>query len=77
MPIAFAPDVDFNKRASVDCEGKEATEINREIRDLIKSGHGTVVLENPGAKHSIIVGILHRTEFHREWLTGLFRLRPA
>ena len=37
---AFAPDVDFNKRGSVDCEGKEATEINLEIRELIKSGHG-------------------------------------
>ena len=28
---AFAPDVDFNKRASIDCEGKEATQINGEI----------------------------------------------
>ena len=69
---AFAPDVDFNKRGSVDCEGKEATEINREIRDLIKSGHGTVVLENPGAKHSIIVGILHRMNFIVNGSLGYF-----
>ena len=68
----FAPDVDFNKRGSVDCEGKEATEINLEIRELIKSGHGTVVLENPGAKHSIIVGILHRMNFIVNGSLGYF-----
>ena len=60
---AFAPDVDFNKRGTIDCEDKDATEINNEIRDLIKSGHGSIVLDNPGAKHSLIVGILHRMNF--------------
>jgi glutamate synthase domain-containing protein 3 len=69
---AFAPDVDFNKRGSVDCQDKEATEINNEIRDLIKSGHGTIVLENPGAKHSIIVGILHRMNFIVNGSLGYF-----
>ena len=68
----FAPDVDFNKRGSVDCEGKEAKEINIEIRDLIKSGHGTIVLENPGAKHSVIVGILHRMNFIVNGSLGYF-----
>ena len=69
---AFARDVDFNKRGSVDCEGKEATEINNEIRQLMDDGHGTVVLENPGAKHSVIVGVLNRMNFIVNGSLGYF-----
>ena len=68
----WAPDVDFNKRGTVDCQDKDATEINNEIRDLIKSGHGSIVLDNPGAKHSLIVGILHRMNFIVNGSLGYF-----
>src|SRR6187399_3380167 len=53
-----APDVDFNKRAEIDCTSREPRDINHEIRSLIKQGYGTIVLNNPGAKHSLAVGIL-------------------
>ena len=69
---AFARDVDFNKRAEVDCEGKQAKEINKEMRDLMDAGHGTIVLKNPGAKHSIVVGILNRMNIIIEGSLGYF-----
>ena len=68
----FARDVDFNKRAEMDAEGKEATEINREIKDLMDQGNGTIVIKNPGAKHSIVVGILNRMNIIVEGSLGYF-----
>lgn len=68
----FAPDVDFNKRSEVDAEGKDAPEINREIKDLIAQGHGTIVIKNPGAKHSLVVGILNRMNIIIEGSLGYF-----
>ena len=53
-PTAY--DVDFNKRAEFDAEKLSATEINLKLRDLMKQGHGSIVLHNPGAKHGIAVG---------------------
>ena len=53
-----AADVDFNKRAEIDCAAREPRDINLEIRSLIRQGFGTIVLNNPGAKHSLAVGIL-------------------
>ena len=54
-PYAF--DVDFNKRAELDAADLETTEINLKIRELMEAGNGTIVIKNPGAKHSIGVGI--------------------
>jgi len=68
----FAPDVDFNKRAEIDVENMTATQCNSKIRDLIKEGHGTIVLKNPGAKHSLVVGILNRMNFIIEGSLGYF-----
>ena len=58
LPNAF--DVDFNKRAEVDASNMPQKEINLRIRELMADGYGTIVLKNPGAKHSIAVGILNR-----------------
>ena len=69
---AFARDVDFNKRAEVDAKGKTATETNKEIRDLMDSGHGTIVVKNPGSEHSLIVGILNRMNIIVEGSLGYF-----
>ena len=68
----FARDVDFNRRAEIDCAELEPSEINRKIRDLMDSGHGSIVLRNPGAKHSLIVGILNRMNFIVEGSLGYF-----
>ena len=69
---AFARDVDFNKRAEVDAKGKTATETNNEIRELMDSGHGTIVVKNPGSEHSLIVGILNRMNIIVEGSLGYF-----
>jgi glutamate synthase domain-containing protein 3 len=67
-----ASDVDFNKRAEIDCDGLDSKQINLHIRDLIKRGYGTLVLRNPGAKHSIAVGILNRLNLYIEGSCGYF-----
>lgn len=67
-----APDVDFNKRAEIDCENLDPKQINIQLRDLLRRGVGTVVLKNPGSKHSIAVGILHRLNLHIEGSCGYF-----
>ena len=68
----FARDVDFNKRAEIDVDNMEATEINSRIRELMNEGHGTIVLKNPGAKHSLCVGILNRLNLIIEGSLGYF-----
>jgi methylamine---glutamate N-methyltransferase subunit B len=67
-----APDVDFNKRAEIDCAKLDTRQINARLRELLNQGAGTVVLRNPGAKHSIGVGILHRLNLHIEGSCGYF-----
>ena len=70
-----APDVDFNKRAEIDARDSTPRQINSQLRDLIKQGYGTIVLKNPGAKHSLAVGILNRLNLYHRRLLRLFRLR--
>ncbi len=69
-PDAF--DVDFNKRAEFDVAEMDTAEINLKIRALIAEGHGTIVVKNPGAKHSIGVGILNRIKLIFEGSLGYF-----
>ena len=57
-------EVDFNKRTSIDCEGIDAHELNQKIRDAIRKGYGSIVIKNPGAKHSLGVGILNLSLIH-------------
>lgn len=68
----WAPEVDFNKRTEVDCDGKTTTEVNSTIRDLMAQGYGTVVLKNPRGMHSIGVGILSKLNLIIEGSTGYF-----
>jgi methylamine---glutamate N-methyltransferase subunit B len=67
-----APDVDFNRRAEIDCEKLETPEVNARLRELLNQGVGTVVLQNPGSKHSIAVGILHRLKLYIDGSCGYF-----
>jgi len=70
----WAPDVDFNKRTELDCNGKTTTEVNEGIRDLMSQGYGTVVLQNPRGMHSLGVGILSKLNLIVEGSTGYFAI---
>ena len=55
-----APAVDFARKAAFDAAKMDARAINRKIRELMADGVGTIRMKNPGAKHSVAVGILSR-----------------
>lgn len=67
-----APDVDFNKRTEFDAAALDSTAINKKIRALMEEGHGTIVVHNPAAKHSLGVGILNRLQLYFEGSLGYF-----
>ena len=69
-PDAF--DVDFNKRADIDAAELGAQALNVRIRALMQEGYGTVVVKNPGAKHSFGVGVLNRLQLYFEGSLGYF-----
>ena len=70
----WAYEVDFDKAAEFDAADMEITEINLQIRELMKSGHGTITVNNPRAKHSLGVGILNRLEPELRRQSRLLRL---
>ena len=72
LPNAF--DVDYNKRAEIDAAELSPNAVNLRIRQLMKDGYGTIVMKNPGAKHSIAVGILNRLNLIIEGSLGYFGL---
>jgi methylamine---glutamate N-methyltransferase subunit B len=67
-------DVDFNKRAEIDASNMPSNGVNLRIRELMQEGYGTIVIKNPGAKHSIAVGILNRLNLIIEGSLGYFGL---
>jgi glutamate synthase domain-containing protein 3 len=67
-------DVDYNKRAEIDASNMAANTVNLRIRELMQDGYGTIVLKNPGAKHSVAVGILNRLNLIIEGSLGYFGL---
>ena len=67
-----AHEVDFNKRAEIDVSELAAKQINLRLRELMAEGYGTIVIKNPGAKHSIAVGILNRLNLIIEGSLGYF-----
>ncbi len=69
-PGAF--DVDPNRRAEIDAESLDGPAVNLEIRKLLGQGFGTIAVKNPGAKHSLGVGILNRLNLHFEGSLGYF-----
>ena len=38
----------------------------------MSQGNGTIVMQNPGAKHGVAVGLLHRLNLHIEGSLGYF-----
>ena len=55
-----ASEVDFEKEAAFDAANMTARDINAKIRALMAEGVGSIRVDNPGAKHSVAVGILNR-----------------
>ena len=70
LPNAF--DVDFNKRAEIDASNMPSQEINLRIRELMQDGYGSIVIRNPGAKHSLAVGLLNRLNLIIDGSLGYF-----
>ena len=62
----------FNKRTSIDVDKLSCIEVNKKIKDLMNKGYGTIVLKNPGAKHSLGVGILNKLNLIIEGSLGYF-----
>ena len=70
LPNAY--DVDYNKRGEIDASNMPSKEVNLRIRELMHDGYGTIVIKNPGAKHSVAVGILNRLNLIIEGSLGYF-----
>jgi len=68
----FAFEVDFDRRAEIDAAKLTPTAINLRIRELMSQGYGSIALDNPGAKHSIAVGILNRLKLEIRGSLGYF-----
>lgn len=69
-PTAY--EVDFDKHAELDAADLEPTELNLKIRELMQQGFGSITVKNPGAKHSMGVGILNRLNLTFEGSLGYF-----
>ncbi len=69
-PGAF--EVDFDKVADFDAADMTISAVNLRIRELMKEGYGTINVKNPGAKHSLGVGILNRLNLNFEGSLGYF-----
>jgi glutamate synthase domain-containing protein 3 len=68
----WAPEVDFNKRTEIDADTLSTSEVNQQIRGLMRDGYGTIVIQNPRGKHSLGVGILSRLNLVFEGSLGYF-----
>lgn len=68
----WAPEVDFEKSGEIDAHSLSQQEVNAEIRRLMIEGVGTITVRNPGAKHSLGVGILSRLNLHFDGSLGYF-----
>ena len=66
--------VNFDSMAEVDAGDLSPNELNLRIRELMEEGIGTIVVNNPGAKHSLGVGILSRLNLRFEGSLGYFGL---
>ncbi|HEX6399898.1 MAG TPA: GXGXG motif-containing protein [Actinomycetota bacterium] len=76
-PVAEVPHVSTIEggRATFDATDLTTRQINLELRSLIyEQGIRDVVVQNPGAKHSIGVGILQRCRIRYEGSLGYFGL---
>ena len=66
----YTYDVDLSKEAEFDAQKMTQQEINSRLRELMKAGYGSITVRNPGAKHSVAVGILNRLNLHLDGSLG-------
>ncbi len=64
--------VDFNKETEFDAGPMEIRDVNLKLRELMQEGYGTITIRNPGAKHSLGVGILNRLNLTFDGSLGYF-----
>ncbi len=72
LAAPHAIDVDFDRHAEVDAEGRSAREVNQAIAARMREGFGNITVLNPGAKHSLGVGILNRLKLNFKGSLGYF-----
>ncbi len=65
-------DVDFDRQGDIDAADLSAHEVNKRINALMADGVGSITVRNPGAKHSLGVGILNRLNLTFEGSLGYF-----
>jgi glutamate synthase domain-containing protein 3 len=65
-------EVDFERSAEFDAAEMETGAINVRIRELLGEGHGHIIVRNPGAKHSLGVGLLNRLNLEFDGSLGYF-----
>lgn len=68
----FTYDVDFDREAEFDAREMASGAVNSKIKDLMKDGYGSITVRNPGAKHSVAVGILNRLNLVLDGSLGYF-----
>lgn len=69
-PTAY--EVDFDKTAEIDANEFDSRRVNLRIKELMEQGYGTITVHNPGANHSLGVGILNRLNLTFEGSLGYF-----
>ena len=65
-------EVDYDKKTEFDAADMDNKSINLKLRSLMQEGYGHIVVKNPGAKHSVAVGILNRLKLDFEGSLGYF-----
>lgn len=70
----FAYEVDFDRATEFDAQDLSPREINAKLRELMQAGYGSITIRNPGAKHSVAVGILNRLNLVLDGSLGYFGL---
>lgn len=68
----YAMEVDFDKHADIDAATLASREVNDEIARLMRDGYGSITVKNPGAMHSLGVGILNRLNLTFDGSLGYF-----
>ena len=68
----FSFEVDFERHAQIDATDLDSHAVNLRIRELMGTGHGSITLNNPGAKHALAVGILNRLNLQIRGSLGYF-----
>ena len=68
----YAMDVDFDKCADIDAANLTSRDVNDEIARLMRDGYGSITVKNPGAMHSLGVGILNRLNLTFDGSLGYF-----